>query len=147
VKKVKDLMTEGCVTVTPKDNVYEIAVLMAEHDIGFVPVVEDQDHTKLIGVVTDRDLVRRGIAMKKPGSTAVTEVMTEQPITVSPEELADEATDIMAHYQVRRLPVIDQGKLVGVVTLGDMALKNTSNASHALHDISKHEQLDTHYLQ
>jgi len=146
MKKVKDVMTKGCVTVTPQDNVYEIAVLMEKHDIGFIPVVDENDKTKLIGVVTDRDLVRRGIAAKKPGSTAVTEVMSDQLITVSSEELADEATDLMAHYQVRRLPVVDQGKLCGVIALGDMALKNTSNASHALHDISKNEQ-QNQYVQ
>lgn len=144
MKKVKDMMTTDPLTVTPQDNIYEIAVLMAKHEVGFIPVVDEQDRTKLIGVVTDRDLVRRGYAQKKPGSTAVTEVMSDQLITVSPEELADEATDLMAHYQVRRLPVVEQGKLVGVVALGDMALKNTSDATLALHDISKHEQ---QYLQ
>jgi len=146
MKKVSEVMTKDCITVTPQDNVYEVAVLMAKNEIGFIPVVDEQDKTKLIGVVTDRDIVRRCVAAKKPGSTAVSEVMSEQLITVSSEELADEATDLMAHHQVRRLPVVDQGKLVGVIALGDMALKNTSNASHALHDISKNEQ-SSQYLQ
>ena len=73
-KTVKDIMSKDCVTVTLQDNVYEIALKMKQHDIGFVAVV---DGKKLIGGVTDRDLVIRGYAEKHSGSTAVEKVITK----------------------------------------------------------------------
>lgn len=76
MRKVSEIMTTNVVTVTPRDNVYEVAVKMKEHDTGFIPVVE-VDGDRLLGVITDRDLVVRGIAEKHPGSTAVEVVMTK----------------------------------------------------------------------
>lgn len=144
MKQVKELMTTDCLTVTPQNNIYEVAVLMAKNEVGFIPVVDEQDQTKLVGVVTDRDLVRRGYAAKHPGSTDVKEVMSEQVVTTTPNESIEEAADIMAHYQIRRLPVVDQGKLVGVVALGDLSLSGMPGTSHALHGIS---QQNNHLLQ
>lgn len=144
MKQVKELMAKDCLTVTPENNIYEVAVLMAKNEIGFIPVVDEQEQTKLVGVVTDRDLVRRGYAAKHPGSTAVKEVMSEQVVTTTPNESIDEAADLMAHYQIRRLPVVDQGKLVGVVALGDLSLSGIPGTSHALHGISGQ---NNHFLQ
>lgn len=143
-KTVKEIMTKDCLTVTPQDNIYEVAVLMAQNEVGFIPVVDEKDRSKLIGVVTDRDLVRRGYAAKKPGSTEVTEVMSDQVVTVSPNESIAEAADLMAHYQIRRLPVVEQGKLVGVIALGDLSLSGTPGTVHALHEISEE---NNNYLQ
>ncbi|GIP16540.1 CBS domain-containing protein [Paenibacillus montaniterrae] len=144
MKQVQDIMTKDCLTVTPQDNIFQVAELMAKNEIGFVPVVDEQDHTKLVGVVTDRDLVRRGYAAKRPGSTEIREVMSDQLVITTPQESIAEAADLMAHYQVRRLPVVDQGKLVGVIALGDLSLNEIPNTSHALHDISEQEN---HLLQ
>lgn len=145
MKAVRDLMSTDCKTVTLKDNVHEIAVLMAENDTGFVPVVETEDHGKVIGVVTDRDLVIRGYAQKRPGSCPVQDVMSAQLITISPEQDAEEAADLMAKHQIRRLPVVDNGKLVGIISLGDLSLGSTTgrDAGIALSEISE----DHHYLQ
>src|SRR5690554_1561636 len=82
MKMIRDLMTRDVVTVTKQDNIYEIAVKMRDHNIGFVPVVEGN---KAIGCVTDRDLVIRGYAEKHSGSTAVETVMTDNCIKVSPD--------------------------------------------------------------
>ncbi|REK76689.1 CBS domain-containing protein [Paenibacillus paeoniae] len=143
MKPVKELMTTDCKTVTLQDNIYEIAVLMAQHDIGFVPVVEAEDRSKLIGVVTDRDLVIRGYAEKQPGSCSVQNVMSESLITISPDQDAEEAADIMAQHQIRRLPVVDYDKLVGVITLGDLSLGSTTghDAGVALSEISEDHQV------
>lgn len=140
--QVKDLMSTDLKTVTLLDNVYEIALIMAQHDCGFVPVVDEQDRSTLLGVVTDRDLVVRGYAEKRPGSASVREVMSEALVTVSPTEDAEEAADKMAHYQIRRLPVIDNGKLVGILAIGDLSLGKTTgrNAGRALHEISEGHQ-------
>lgn len=139
MKTVSELMSTGCKTVTLKDNVHEIAVLMAENDIGFVPVVEADDQSKLIGVVTDRDLVIRGFAKKRPGSCPVSDVMSKNLVTVSPDQDAEEAADIMAQHQIRRLPVVDNGKLVGIISLGDLSLGSTTgrDAGIALSEISE----------
>lgn len=145
MKAVRELMSTDCKTVTLKDNVHEIAVLMAENDTGFVPVVETEDQNKVIGVVTDRDLVIRGYAKKRPGSCPVQDVMSDQLITISPEQDAEEAADLMAKHQIRRLPVVDNGKLVGIISLGDLSLGSTTgrDAGIALSEISE----DHHYLQ
>ncbi|MBH5316225.1 CBS domain-containing protein [Paenibacillus sp. GSMTC-2017] len=139
MKQVRDLMSTHCKTVTLQDNVYEIAVQMADNDIGFVLVVDENDRNKLIGAVTDRDLVVRGYAAKRPGSCPVKDVMSEALVTVSPEQDAEEAADIMANHQIRRLPVVEDGKLVGVITLGDLSLGNTTkhDAGFALTEISE----------
>ncbi|GAB2702469.1 CBS domain-containing protein [Paenibacillus thermoaerophilus] len=133
---IRDIMSTDVKTVTLKDNVFEIATLMKQNDIGFVPVVEGR---KLIGVVTDRDLVVRGYAEKRSGSASVEEVITRDVATVSPDASVDEAAKLMAKEKVRRLPVVDNGELVGVVALADLAVRESSDekAGRALSEISE----------
>ncbi len=139
MRKVSEIMTRDVVTVTREDNVYEVAVKMKQHGTGFIPVVE-KDGNKLIGVITDRDLVVRGIAEKHPGSTAVETVMTKGIQTASPETTVDEAAELMAGQQIRRLPVTEGDRLVGIVSIGDLAVRNifADNAGEALAEISEH---------
>ncbi|GGI43032.1 CBS domain-containing protein [Paenibacillus marchantiophytorum] len=139
-RTVKDIMSKDCVTVTLQDNVYEIAVKMKQHDIGFVAVVEGK---KLIGVVTDRDLVVRGYAEKKSGSTAVEEVITTNIATIDPSMSIEEAAKVMAKDQIRRLPVVENGELVGVVAIGDLAVRGNfeDEAGEALSRISSDKTL------
>lgn len=139
MRKIADIMSTDCVTVTPQDNIYEAAVKMKEHDIGFVPVVEQG---KLLGVITDRDLVVRGYAGKHSGSTSVMEVLTEDVDVISPNLSVDEAASIMAAKQIRRLPVVENGQLQGVVALGDLAVRDifVSEAGAALSDISERDR-------
>ncbi|RXZ77038.1 CBS domain-containing protein [Paenibacillaceae bacterium] len=143
MKTVEELMTADCVTASMNDNVYELAVLMKEHDIGMVPIV---DGKKLVGVVTDRDLVIRGYAEKQPGSCAVSEVITTDAQTIEPETSVHEAARIMADHQIRRLPVTRDGELVGVVAIGDLAITNifADEAGEALSRISEDEQSTFH---
>jgi len=137
-------MTKDCVTVTPKDNIYECAVLMKKHDIGFLPVVEGR---KLIGVVTDRDLVIRGYANKNPGSESVMNVCTREVETISPNLSVDEAGALMAARQIRRLPVVENGELHGVISIGDLAMREifVSEAGEALSGISEQEHREPSY--
>jgi len=109
--------------------------MMLNEDVGSAPVCEGD---KVLGMITDRDIVIRAIALgKDPKSTKVGDVMSTNVVYVSPEADVHEASDKMAMYQVRRLPVIDQGKLVGVVSLGDVALEHihTDEAGEALGEI------------
>ncbi|MCU6795240.1 CBS domain-containing protein [Paenibacillus sp. WQ 127069] len=138
---IKDIMTKQFATVTLKDNVYEVAVKMKQEDTGFIPVVEG---TKLIGVITDRDIVIRGLAEKKEGSAAVEKVMSSTQITsATPQTTIDEAAKLMAKQQIRRLPVVDNGKLVGIVSIGDLAVRDkfADEAGEALNQISEKEKV------
>lgn len=139
MKKVKEVMTKEPVTVTLLDNVYEVAVKMRDHDTGFIPVIDNEDDKTLLGVITDRDLVIRGYAAKHPGSTAVEKVMSREIQTVSENTSVDEAAELMSSWQIRRLAVTSGQKLIGVVSIGDLAVRNifADEAGEALHDISQ----------
>lgn len=136
-KQIKEVMSSPCITATLKDNLYELAVLMKNNDIGFIPIVEGD---KLIGAVTDRDLVVRGYAEKHSGSTSVETVMTKDMLIISPSTTMDEAAELMAKHKIRRLPVVENGHLVGVVAIGDLAIRDAfiHEAGAALNEISEH---------
>jgi CBS domain-containing protein len=136
MKKIREIMTTNVDYCTTVDNMYEAAVKMQQDDVGMVPVCEDG---RLVGVITDRDIVLRGVASKKPGSTKITDVMTKKLITVSPETSIEEAEEIMANEQIRRLPVVDNEKLVGIVSLGDLAVNRTTDqqAGMVLSEVSE----------
>ncbi|GMR67597.1 MULTISPECIES: CBS domain-containing protein [Bacillus] len=137
--RVRDLMSTHIVHCTPLDNVYEAAVKMKEESIGLIPVVENE---QVVGLVTDRDLVVRGIAEKHPGSNKITNVMTTNIVSVSPDDSIEKATELMAQYQIRRLPVVESGQLVGMLALGDLATRESADdqAGFALSEISEHTE-------
>ncbi len=145
MSKIRDIMTSQVQTVTTQDNVYEVAVLMKEHNIGAVPVV---DGSRPIGIITDRDIVIRGIADRKSGSTAVEEVMTTDLITVSSDTSTEEAAELMAQKQIRRVLVVDGGNLIGIVAMKDLTdQQNTSHlASKAIQEISESSSEHTREL-
>jgi len=138
MQKVRDIMSTNVQYCTPLDNVYEAAVKMKDLNVGAIPIVE-QD--KVIGMVTDRDIVIRGIAEKRSGSYQITNVMSNQIIQASPDDSVEYAAQLMAEHQIRRLPVIENGRLVGIVSLGDISINKQSDerAGEALSDISKHD--------
>lgn len=144
MRKIADVMSKDCVTVTPQDNIYECAVKMKEHDIGFLPVVEGQ---KMIGVVTDRDLVIRGYAEKHSGSESVMSVLTKEVESITPDMSVDEAASIMSSRQIRRLPVVENGELKGIVSIGDLAVREifVDEAGQALSGISEHNHQEPSY--
>lgn len=135
--KVKDVMTRSITTIEPDATIKDAASIMQQHNIGSIPVV---DNNGLVGIVTDRDIVVRNIASDQdPFSTPVRNIMTSQVTTVTPEEDVKSISEIMSKRQVRRLPVVENQNLVGMVSLGDIATTGKSNmeASEALCEISK----------
>ncbi len=138
MRKIADIMTADCVTVSPQSQLTEAAKLMRDNDIGFLPVI---DGRKLIGVVTDRDLVIRGYADNQSGSTKVTEVLSGNVQSVSPNMSVDEAASLMSASQIRRLPVVENGELMGVLSIGDLAVREifVNEAGEALSQISEQE--------
>lgn len=129
-------MTKDVESCSLLDNVYEVAVKMKELNVGAIPIV-DQD--RLVGMITDRDIVIRCIAEKHPASSKVQDIMSDQLITVSPDTTTREAAKLMAEHQIRRLPVVENGKLVGIVSLGDFAVRELTDdqAKQALSQISE----------
>ena len=135
--KVKDVMTQNVVTVAPEESVEVAARTLTQYNIGALPVCGAGG--KLCGVVTDRDLVTRCIASNRlPGKTSVRDVMTGQVIAAQPDMDIGVAAHLMGRQQVRRLPVVDNGKLCGMLSLGDLACRESSimDAADALSDIT-----------
>ncbi|MCD8509257.1 MAG: CBS domain-containing protein [Bacillus sp. (in: Bacteria)] len=138
MKKLRDIMTSDVETCKPVDNVYEAAVKMKDHDVGAIPVCEGK---QLLGMITDRDIAVKGVAEKRPGSTQITEIMSEHLFTAEPDMSVDEAAKLMADKQIRRLPVVENSRLVGIVALGDLAVHTSTadEAGYALSEISESE--------
>jgi CBS domain-containing protein len=134
--KVRDIMTTGVETAAPDSSLKEIAILMRDEDVGAIPIVESEE---LTGIITDRDIVVRCIAAgNDPAETEAGEIVSEELVTVGGDDDVQEAVRIMADHQVRRLPVVESGRLVGMVSLGDIAVKESeSSAGDALENISE----------
>ena len=116
---VREVMTSNPRCVSPNDSIQVAARIMKEEDTGVVPVV---DNGRAVGIVTDRDIVLRAVAeggIVRP----VREIATKDVICVSPDDSTREATKIMSERQIRRLPVVDGDRLVGIVSIGDIAVK------------------------
>ena len=136
MEKIRDIMTDNVECCTLLDNVFEVAVKMKELNVGAIPIV---DKDKLVGMITDRDIVVRGVAEKHPGSTKVEDIMSNDLITVTPDSSSKDAAKLMAKHQIRRLPVVEEGKLIGIVSLGDFAIRELTDdqAKEALTEISE----------
>lgn len=136
-RTLREIMTKDVATVTLQDNVYEVAVKMRDWNVGVIPVVDEKNDC--IGVITDRDIVIRGLAEKHEGSARIEQVMSRDIIFGQPGMTVDDAAKIMAKHQIRRLPVVENGKLVGIVAIGDMAVRQVHHdeASEALYEISE----------
>lgn len=129
-------MTQNPVTLEKSQTIFAAAKLMRDQDVGFVPIVDGKTP---VGVVTDRDLVIRGLADQLDGNTPIGQVMSATCFTVEPHHSISDTADKMAKHQVRRLLVVDQNQLVGIVALGDLAVREQSDqrAGQALSEISE----------
>ncbi|MEG8277431.1 CBS domain-containing protein [Streptomyces sp. AHA2] len=129
---VRDIMTSDPVTVEPQTSVAEVARIMRDEDLGVV-LVSDGDDLK--GLVTDRDLVVRSICQGgDPEQTTVAGACSDDLVTVTADDDLGHAVELMREHSVRRVPVVDQGHPVGIVSLGDLAMERDPES--ALGDIS-----------
>jgi CBS domain-containing protein len=118
--KLKEIMSQNVISIHPRESVAVAARLLAHHNIGALPVCSTDG--KLCGVVTDRDLVTRCMAANRsPEQTKVQDVMTGRIVCASSDMDVAVAAHLMSREQVRRLPVIDNGQLCGMVSVGDLA--------------------------
>jgi CBS domain-containing protein len=135
--RVRELMTDSVKTVQPGATLPEVAKLMRDEDIGSVPVAEND---KLIGMVTDRDIVIRGLADGgRLEAKCARDVMSQQVLYCREDESVEDVLKNMGEQQIRRLPVVNESKrLVGVVSLGDLSTRaRATKTGEALKEISK----------
>ena len=120
-KSVREAMTASVSSVSPSQSLADAAEVMKREDVGSVPVV---DEGRLVGIVTDRDIVTRAIAeQRNPQAVTVEEIASQELVTVEPELDLDEAVALMARHKVRRLPVLEEGRLAGMLAQADVALE------------------------
>ena len=119
-KKVREAMTSRPRAIRPEATLDEAAGVMEVEDVGALPVVDEEG--RLLGIVTDRDITIRAVAKgRDPRTTTVAEVFSHEPIAVGPDDDLDYAMNLMAAHQLRRLPVVDGDKLVGMLSQADVA--------------------------
>src|SRR3989338_11260896 len=120
---VRDLMQKNVFTVQPNQTIFSVSVLMASKNVGAVPVVKE-DGT-FVGIITDRDIVTRCNALGKDlNKTKVCECLTANPIRTVPSHSIADATKLMADFATRRLPVVENDKLIGIISMSDIAKAN-----------------------
>ncbi|HYR27448.1 MAG TPA: CBS domain-containing protein [Thermoanaerobaculia bacterium] len=137
-RQVRDVMTPNPECVSERDSIQDVARIMKDQDTGVVPVV---DGKKIIGLITDRDIVVRGIAEGKDvSSVKVNELMTKSVRSVKEDTPLNEVLDLMGNAEIRRLPVVNgNDELVGIVSLGDIATNSNADGrvGKAVEDISE----------
>jgi CBS domain-containing protein len=136
-KSVRELMTRNPCSIDADKSVAYAAKMLRDEDVGLAPIVEGD---RLVGTVTDRDITVRVVAEgKDPESTKVKDIASINLVTVDPRQDLDEALQLMAKYQVRRLPVIEEGgRLVGLVAQADIARSgNEKQTGHVVGEISQ----------
>ncbi len=126
--KARELMTKDPVVVTPEEPVTRAAQIMRDESVGAVPVVDDRGSMRLRGVITDRDIAVRHVAEAHDSNCRVSDELTAGPLkTVTPETDADEVLELMKREQVRRVPVVQGERLVGIIAQADIARGENPN--------------------
>ena len=135
-QSVQNIMTTDVATISPSQTIQEAAQLMSQYNVGAIPVVEN-GHVR--GIVTDRDITLRSTAQGLNPQTPVSEVMSRNLITGQPNMTIQEAASLMSQNQIRRLPIVENNQLRGIVALGDIATNNAydQQAEQALSNISE----------
>ncbi|MFA1818777.1 CBS domain-containing protein [Virgibacillus oceani] len=136
-QQLRNIMTSDVYTVNETQSVQEAAAIMSEFNIGSMPVINNNG--EMVGIITDRDITLRSTAQGEAAGTKVSDVMTAQQVVQgSPEMNVEQAAELMSQQQVRRLPVVENGQVVGVVALEDMAVDShyDDEAEEALSSIS-----------
>lgn len=137
ILKVREVMTTNVTALSVNSSVREAANQMKNLNVGSMPVCDDSNRP--VGIITDRDIVIRNVSQGMDNNTTVDSVMSKNPITVSPDTDIHEAANIMAQHQVRRLPVVENNQIVGILSIGDLAVRDiyVNEAGSALSDISE----------
>ncbi|EOD01607.1 Signal-transduction protein [Caldisalinibacter kiritimatiensis] len=135
--KIRDIMTTNVTSVRTDSSIREVANQMKSLNVGSMPVCDGSNTP--VGIVTDRDIVLRNVSQGKDVNEQVGNIMSSGLVSVSPDTDIHEAAEIMAQNQIRRLPVVENGRLVGIVSIGDLAVRDIyiNEAGDALSSISE----------
>lgn len=142
MKRVSDIMTKNVKVCTPHESVVSAAKIMRDVECGSVPVCEGK---KVVGMITDRDIVIQCIADGKDANKVhIHDCMTSEVVTCSPDTDIHECARMMSEHQIRRIPIVENGELVGICAIGDLARENifVNEAGEALSNISESTRLD-----
>ena len=136
-----EIMTRDPECCVPTDSAMTAALLMKSEDVGPIPIVEDKEEKKLTGIVTDRDLALKVVALGlDPNTTRLSEVMTRDPVSCHPDDDLSKALNAMSNMQLRRIPVVDNdGRIVGIIAQADVAtrLDEPEKTGEVVKDISE----------
>lgn len=125
--KAREIMTANPESVTPADCVETAARVMRDADVGIVPVVDDDEHRRLRGVITDRDIAVRCVAEGRTGECSVRDLMSDDLVTARPDDDVRLVMDRMKAEQLRRIPIVDDNnRLIGIVAQADLALEGAT---------------------
>jgi CBS domain-containing protein len=140
--KISDVITRHVIVVRPDESLQRAAELMAQLDVGSLPVYDGQ---ALVGILTDRDITVRATAFNKSAAdTLVSEIMTAQTLSCTEDDSVEDVLKLMGDAQVRRLPVLSRTKeIIGIVSLGDLATRQAAHTDKALRDISQPSEAPT----
>lgn len=117
---IRDVMTPNPRTVSPSDSIQNAACIMRDLDTGAVPIVENG---RAVGMLTDRDIVVRAVADGGSSNRTAGDIATQTVVSAAPDMSTREAAQLMSDHQIRRLPVVENERLVGIVSIGDLAVK------------------------
>ncbi|MDQ0427975.1 CBS domain-containing protein [Planomicrobium stackebrandtii] len=137
--RIEDIMTTDVETCRPESTLQEVASMMREINVGSIPICEDG---RLVGIVTDRDIVIRGLAEQIPSDAAIAEILSAEVITGTVSLTVEEAAELMAIHKIRRLPIVANERIIGIVSLGDLAIRDDSSNHYAENTIIEISELD-----
>lgn len=140
---VKEIMSNDIVSLRSEDSCEKAAQLMKQHDIGSIPVCSGN---QVVGIVTDRDITLRCVAAGQSSQQQkVGDIMTSNPVVGKPDMDVNDAARIMSEKQIRRLPIVEAGSLVGMLALGDISIEPSQqgSAQQALKNISQDKGLQS----
>lgn len=137
--RIEDIMTTDVETCGPESTLQEVASKMREINVGSIPICEDG---RLVGIVTDRDIVVRGLAEQIPSDAAIAEILSAEVITGTVGLTVEEAAEMMATHKIRRLPIVANERIIGIVSLGDLAIRDDSANHNVENTIIEISELD-----
>ncbi len=138
MRTAETIMTKNPCCCTPETNLQEIARLMIKYDCGEIPVVDDQKNLRIMGVITDRDIVCRTVAKGiNPLEMFATDIMTFPPITVTPYDSVEKCCEVMEMNRIRRVPVVDEfDRICGIISQADIVRKDEAHTIEVLREVS-----------
>lgn len=146
--RAEEIMTRDPATCTPDTRIQDVAHLMLDHDCGEIPIIDDRETRRLVGVVTDRDITVRAVAEgRSPTDTLASEIMSSSLVTGSPDASLEECVEKMEKHQIRRLPIVDpDGRCIGMLAQADIALHGQARKTgEFVEDVSKEGRTTTRH--